>query len=75
MKGTMRTFRLSTFPLVVFVCCSLAQAAGFGVEIKVADGKAAQSDKSKPPAAAGSGGSSRDNRNVCRCAALGHLER
>lgn len=52
MKGTMRTFRLSAFPLSVFLCCALAHAAGFGVELKVTDGKATQSNKSKPPAAA-----------------------
>lgn len=52
MKGTMCTFRLFAFPLAVFVCCALARAAGFGVELKVTDGKATQSNKSKPHAAA-----------------------
>lgn len=49
MKGTMHTWRLLAFPLILFAACAQAHAAGFGVELKVTDGKTTQSARSKPP--------------------------
>lgn len=51
MKGTMRTICLFAFPLMVLLSSVLVHAAGFGVELKVGDGKTSQTARSKPPAA------------------------
>lgn len=49
-RGIMGSSRSVCFLLAMLCCCPVADAAGFGVELKVSDGKTTQSQQSKAAA-------------------------